>query len=305
MAKKNAFNPLLKQPHEVFFDKWKTQLQTADFADISVSWIGHMVASPTQFFTNFFERKDYCIQYVIRGKGHYFTNNRLHSLKTGTLWLLPKKQYHYYMAKREDPYEYYWIHLDGTGAERFLKKIGLTESNPVIHNLNSPEIMHTFINLIEIAKKENVNAHYILSSLHSLLYAIEEAVEISKNKKIPVQKDTAIDDTIMYIKENYQKNISLDDLAQIARLDKMYLVKKFKKHTKLTPIQFLIQYRISQSCNLLHSPMSITEIALSCGFNTVGNYLRRFKDFLGITPTQYRENITPPKKQKTKRHEGD
>lgn len=113
-------------------------------------------------------------------------------------------------------------------------------------------------------------------------------------KRIPNGKDSAIDDSIAYIKGYYKKDIMLNDLANISRLNKKYFGKKFKVKTGLTPIQFLIQYRISQSCNLLRSSMSLTEIAINCGFNTMGNYLRRFKAFLGITPTQYRQNITPP-----------
>lgn len=297
MATKNAYEYMLKQQKNIIHDKWKVEFNTIDFANVSVSWIGHMIATPTQFFTNFFARKDYCLQYILRGKGNYFTNNKLYSLRKGSLWLLPKDQYHYYMADREDPYEYYWIHIDGNGAERFLHEIGLSEDNPVIDNLNDPEITVAFIKLIEAAKQNNVNNHLLLSNVHSLLYTIETAIKQSKMKRISNEKDSAIDDTIAYIKEHYKKDITLNDLANISRLDKKYFVKKFKIKTGLTPIQFLIQYRISQSCNLLHSPLSLTEIALNCGFNTVGNYLRRFKDFLGIPPTQYRQNITPPRKR--------
>lgn len=105
MATNSSTFPL-DSTREVITDKWKVELNTKNYSDISITWIGHMIATPTQFFTNFFSRKDYCIQYVIRGKGDYFTNNRLHHLKKGTLWLLPKEQYHYYISNKEDPYEY-------------------------------------------------------------------------------------------------------------------------------------------------------------------------------------------------------
>lgn len=291
MATKNAYSYMIENHQEVIPDKWKTELNVKNFSDISISWIGHMVATPTQFFTNFFKRNDYCIQYVISGKGSYFTNNHLYSLKKGTLWLLPKDEYHYYTSNKDDPYEYYWFHCNGNGAEQFLEKIGLSESNPVIKGLYDPNIENKFNALIEIAKQENPNEHLILSALHNLLYEIENSCNQLNVKKHYYERDNTIDKVVAYIKENYTKDITLQDLANIALLDKAYLIRKFKEKTKLSPIQFLIQYRISQSCNLLNSPMPLNEVAARCGFKDIGNYLQRFKDFLGVTPTQFRKGI--------------
>ena len=291
MSAKNAFELMLATKQEVISDKWKTELNVKSCSGISISWIGHMVATPTQFYTNFFEREDYCIQYIIRGKGSYFANNHLFALKKGTLWLLPKNEYHYYTSDKDDPYEYYWFHFNGNGATNFLDKIGLSESNPVIKGLYDPNIENKFSDLVEIAKQNNPNEHLILSALHNLFYEIENACAKLDVKKHHYERDHTIDNVISYIKQNYTKNITLQDLANVALLDKTYLIRKFKEKTKLSPIQFLIQYRISQSCNLLSSPMSLTEVASRCGFKDLGNYLQRFKDFLGVTPTQYRKNL--------------
>ena len=81
---------------EIITDKWKTDLNTIDFSNIFVTKIGHMFGEPNQFYTNFFVRHDYCIQFVVRGKGEYFVNNHLYHLKENCLFLLPKDRYHYY-----------------------------------------------------------------------------------------------------------------------------------------------------------------------------------------------------------------
>mgnify|MGYP002524567535 CR=1 FL=1 len=297
MSTKNAYEYMLSKHQEIIPDKWKTLLDTSRQADVSISWIGYMIATPTQFFTNFTVRKDHCVQYVIKGKGDYFTNNRLYSLQRGSLWLLPKDQYHYYTSNKDDPYEYYWIHLNGIGAEEFLNKIGLSERNPVIQNLCDPNIERQFNKLIEAAKSDSPDAHLVLSALHSLLYEIghacsrTEVVGCNRNEK-------DIDDIISYIKDNYQKNVSLDDLAVVVNLDKAYMIRKFKLKTGLSPIQFLIQYRISKSCVLLNSDMPLKAIASVCGFNNLTNYFKRFKKFIGITPNQFRENLNKKHRQK-------
>ena len=154
-----------------------------------------------------------------------------------------------------------------------------------------PNVENKFNSLIEIAKQENPNVHLILSALHNLLYEIENSCNQLNVKKHYYERDNTIDKVVAYIKENYTKDITLQDLANIALLDKAYLIRKFKEKTKLSPIQFLIQYRISQSCNLLNSLMPLNEVAARCGFKDLGNYLQRFKDFLGVTPTQFRKGI--------------
>lgn len=287
----NAYQLMLRSNKNVVFDKFKTELHTQDAYEIYACFIGHMVATPTQFYTNFFVREDYCIQYVIRGKGDYFTNNKLYKLSRGCLWLLPKDQYHYYTADKDEPYEYLWLHLNGNGVKHFLKKIGLSDENPVIEHLTAPEIETRFKTLIDICKLENANEHLVLSGVHALLYEIENACEKSEVPKKAAARDRSIDEIISFIKDNYRQNIDLSDIAEAVHLDKMYLIKKFKKKTGLTPIQFLIRYRVTQSCTLLHSDasLSLEAIAKLCGFNNLTNYLRRFKDFLGVTPTQYRK----------------
>ena len=279
---------LLKN-REVTQDKWKVELNTKEFSDISISWIGYMAATPTQFFTNYFPRKDYCLQYVVRGKGYFFSNNKLYTLEKGSLWLLPKNEYHYYISDKDDPYEYYWLHLDGSSVLNFLNAINISDDNPVIDHLLDPNIEKQFNRLISVSKEQTPNQHLILSSLHSLLYEIENARLSLDTKKNQTEHDDVIDTVILYIKSNYAQNITLQDLATVVHLDKMYLIKKFKAKTELTPIQFLIQYRISQSCNMMYSDMPIADIALQCGFNNVTNYFLRFKDFLGISPSQYRK----------------
>lgn len=297
MEAQDLFKVITSQPREVIVDKWKTQVKTKDEADISVSWIGHMIATPTQFYTNFFPRDEYCVQYVVKGKGNYFANNKLYQLKKGSLWLLPKEQYHYYAADKNDPYEYFWIHLDGSGAINFLDKIGLSEDNPVLNNVLSPNIETCFLNLIDVAKQNEPNEHLLLSALNALLYELEAVFEQTNVKQPHRNNNSAIDNAIAYIKENYTEDIRLEDLAKKAMLSELYFIKKFKAKTGLTPVRFLIQYRISQSCSLLYTPMPLDEIAVACGFKNLTNYLRHFKSFLGITPTQYRKKIsTPPPK---------
>lgn len=273
------------------FDTWKKDFNTVDFANLFVTKIGYLVNQPKQYFTNWFVRHDYCIQYIISGKGEYFINNQLYNLKKNTLFLLPKDKYHYYKSDPDNPYEYYWIHFNGVGFENFLNTIGLSEDSPVIFDIENPNIEKCFKDLMDISKSKSPYSNLLLlSKSYSLLYEIASAIPVKKEEK-EKEFNAIVETSINYITENYQSQITLDELAAITFTNKCYLVTLFKKETGLSPIQFLIQHRVNQACALLQTNMTVTEICYKVGFAELTNFLVRFKRITGVTPTEFRKNL--------------
>lgn len=101
------------------------------------------------------------------------------------------------------------------------------------------------------------------------------------------------------IRNDYSKPLTLDDLAEEAQLNKQYFCRAFRQATGKTPIDYLNYYRIECAAEQLSlSYVSITEIALSCGFNDLSYFNRLFKRSKGVTPSNYRKDsdksIMPP-----------
>jgi AraC-like DNA-binding protein len=77
----------------------------------------------------------------------------------------------------------------------------------------------------------------------------------------------------------------------MAGLSPYHFNRKYKKETGVTPHQFLLSTRISAAkYNLSNSNMTISEIALSCGFIDESAFCYCFKKREGITPNEYRKN---------------
>lgn len=97
-------------------------------------------------------------------------------------------------------------------------------------------------------------------------------------------------DILTYIRQYYGENISLEDLSKKADLNPKYLCQLFKKLTGKTPIDYLIYYRVECACEqLIFTENSITEIALSCGFNDISYFIKKFSQLKDLTPLKYRE----------------
>ena len=289
MSTQNALQLMQAQNRKIYVDKYTAELNISAFADIYLQRIGHMVAIPTQFYTNIAPRKDFCLQFTLRGKGDYFVNDRLYAIEPNTLWLIPKDAYHYYVPDKDDPYEYFWIHFNGTSVERFLQAIGISEKQPVLYGLENPNIERAFLRLLELTKTQS-SPYLLLSATHELLSELVIACSPLRTMQENSQSQ-AIDDAVAYVKAHFQEEIYLQDLARVAKLEKVYFTKKFKAETGLSPIQFLIQFRLSVACRLLSTDLPLQEVATACGFQDFTNFLHRFKSFVGMTPTQYKKTL--------------
>ncbi len=95
---------------------------------------------------------------------------------------------------------------------------------------------------------------------------------------------------IDYTLNNYQFDISLDNVASVAAMTRNAFCNYFKKRTKKTYFKFLNELRIEHACKLLISnkDFSISEIAYKSGFKNISHFNRQFKTFKGKTPLEYK-----------------
>lgn len=88
-------------------------------------------------------------------------------------------------------------------------------------------------------------------------------------------------------------DISLDDISRRINISSYYFSKLFKEETGVNFIEYLTDLRMEKSKELLASPnMSIKDICVSVGYQDPNYFSRIFKKINGVTPSEYREQIT-------------
>lgn len=97
---------------------------------------------------------------------------------------------------------------------------------------------------------------------------------------------------LKYIHENYDSNISLHDIAESANISERECLRCFKKTIQLSPIQYLLKYRIMQGASLLLNDggKTISQIANLCGFNSASNFSKTFRKLYNLSPKEYRNH---------------
>ncbi len=104
------------------------------------------------------------------------------------------------------------------------------------------------------------------------------------------QDNLRIRNMLEYIHRNFSEDLSLADIAKAADISERECLRCFQKTIQLSPIQYLLKYRIMQGAQmLLKNPAdSISETASLCGFDSPSNFARLFKRFYNCTPREYR-----------------
>ena len=105
---------------------------------------------------------------------------------------------------------------------------------------------------------------------------------------------------ISVLKRHYDEKIYIRDLAKLINMNEQYFCRFFKKSIGRSPMVYINEFRIRQAMHFLEdTDESVTEVAMECGYNNLGNFLREFHRQTGTTPLKYRKNSQNKKKSLT------
>ncbi len=240
------------------------------------------------------------IFYLKSGECSLFMQNTIYKLKSGDMAIIPEGTMHKttYLSNCEherivlDFKDKHIKDLSKQFGDEFLNRflgrrvLSFTTKqkkyleelfDKMIHELEQPDcISDAYLNtfLIEII----------------LLLIRSQNSDVGAYKALDLENEI-IQNAADYIFNNYDKPITLSGLANMMHLNRSYFSKKFKQTTGIGFKEYLTSIRIEHAETLLlESDMSITEIALTCGFTDSNYFGDAFRRVNGISPLAYRKN---------------
>lgn len=154
------------------------------------------------------------------------------------------------------------------------------------------ESAHLADKIFEAMEKEQSGYEWVTVGLLWQLMGnmLKEHNSITTNYNPSRQQIVKFKAVLKYIRDNYETQITLEELAKIAGMSPRYFCRAFCALTGKTPIAYLNYYRIEYAGEFIKlTDKTITEIAISCGFNDMSYFSKQFKRFKSVTPTQYRK----------------
>jgi len=97
---------------------------------------------------------------------------------------------------------------------------------------------------------------------------------------------------IQYIEQNIALPLDIDSLCKQACMSRSKLYLEFKKQLACSPSEYLQQQRLKIAAEALQAGKKISEVCYAVGFNDLSHFSRRFTQFFGCSPRQFRSKHT-------------
>ena len=131
-----------------------------------------------------------------------------------------------------------------------------------------------------------IKSRLFLSSFKDVIQNINTQV-ILFNKKLDSCDNPVVNRALGIIAAEYSQNISLEQIAERCNVTYEYLSSLFSKELGIKFTAYLTQYRINRAQGLLINGTKIADVASACGYEDVKYFNRVFKNYTGVSPTEF------------------
>lgn len=238
---------------------------------------------------------------ILDGFGEYLLGNKTFTAEPDSLFIVRSNEYHCIPTVTSDSLIGFNIQLSSYFLWNVCSDYIPTSKlqaliNPDIeidNKINTASIIKKFKEIADIYQSDaKSNALIIRKKVLELIILLAEEVAPEENTAITMP--ARIDDihaALSFIRENYMKPITIEDIARSATMSPSYMSGIFKTVTGVSPYNYLSLTRIEKAVELLkYSKKSIVNIALECGFTNITSFNKMFKQLVGLTPTDLRKS---------------
>jgi AraC-like DNA-binding protein len=235
--------------------------------------------SPTKVF-------DQCLFYYVVGGECRITIEGVDYIgRAGDWFFIPAGVERSYSYNTDMRFEKYWMHFDIQPTDIF------TVLNlPYCIHVNDRETVDKYFGVYRSIARSNklVDKLTVKSCLISL---IAEYIKLARTETIRVsaKSDKRLEDVLTYIKENIDKNITNEELAERYFAHPNHFIRVFKAKTGQTPAKYIRLQRLECAKRMLESSeLSVADIADGIGLNDPAHLSRLFREQFNMTPVEYR-----------------
>lgn len=240
--------------------------------------------------TNWHENLE--LQLCTQGAGYLRLDGQEYPFAAGDVAVINANGIH--ATATEDRMEYSALIV----STAFCAQMGIPYSElrfaPVI---NDPVAYGLFFRLKELHRCRQVpfqnakESRLLLSLLIHLVqhHAVPGGHQPKKNKSCATGKAA-----IKYLRENFQRKITLEQLARSIYVDKYTLSREFKQVTGRTVVDYLNDYRCQRAAQILAAGATVTEAARACGFENLSFFSKTFQRYMRCKPSAYKDKRSRP-----------
>lgn len=233
--------------------------------------------------------------YCVSGRGQFNIEGKLFDVAPDDLIIVNPRVQYTELSYQTYPLEYIVLGIDGAEFLFNEKDLGYTMLSCGMMREELLFLMRMLLR--EIDSRADGCEMVCQDILEVLLVKIVREAAVSMRIVQPPSKSKECAAAKRYIDENFSENITLDKLAEITHVNKYYLSHTFQREYNTSPINYLLNRRITESKALLtRTDFSLTQISEQMGFSSPAYFSQSFRRFTGQSPLEYRRKNQPGKK---------
>ena len=264
-----------------------------NFIDLGLYQFGWEHCEPSHSFGPAM-RNHFLFHYVISGTGTLIAENSKkesisYSIKSGQGFMIFPNQICTYIADAQQPWEYVWIEFDGLRAKETVELSGLCVNSPV-YKAKYKDVAQTMKDeMLYIINHKDDSPFHLIGHLYLFIDSLVKSSAITQISKSNNLRDFYIKEALSFIEQNFQNDITVEEIAACCGLNRSYFGKIFHEVLGKSPQEFLISYRMTKATELLKlTSLSIAEVGSAVGYSNQLHFSRAFKKIYGISPRQWR-----------------
>ncbi|NWL90324.1 AraC family transcriptional regulator [Paenibacillus sp. 79R4] len=235
--------------------------------------------------------ESYIILYCIEGEGWIrLAGQKQQTMQKGALIVIPAHTPHEYASSEDHPWTIYWFHMKGEQVGDYFEGIDEHTSPTPVSVEHSSQIIKLFQDSYNLLQKGySLDRIIYVSQLAGHLAAFIRFNLQHPHLALNRQKKHDVEESLQYMTEHLDKNVTLQELADQAKLSVPHYTHVFKKTTGYSPIDYYLRLKIQRACQYLDlTEQSMKEISIQLGFQDPYYFSRLFKKIMGKSPSAYR-----------------
>ncbi len=226
------------------------------------------------------------LQYITEGDGYLLLNGEYRRVQKGDIVVANSNVIHYTGSESTLRYDCLIIHA------AFCKRADVDCRCLYFQELwKDADVEQCFRALSRlIQEKPSCYIAKAQRTVLDLLIILREKYTVGSQPPVD-EKIRRVQACILYIKENFSKKITLQDLSKVAYTNVYTLAKDFKRLTKQTVVEFINQYRCMRAKRELTLGAAVHVASFNCGFPNVSYFAKTFEKYVGVLPSTYKRTL--------------
>ena len=239
-------------------------------------------------------RNHYLFHLIISGCGLLRSNDadgvtHHYHLGPGQGFLICPGQVNTYSADEQQPWKYVWLEFDGLRAPDYLTAAGLGVSQPIYVPRETGQAGSLQERMLYIVNHPEATPLHLIGHLCLFLDELIQSSATRREARGGQLRDFYIQEAVTYIQQNYHRDLTVEEIADVCKLNRSYFSKLFKENMGCPPQEFLIRLRLSKATEFMKtSGASIGDISILCGYPNQFHFSRAFKKRYGMSPREWR-----------------